>query len=223
MSEVWYILPSANMVQAARTLPEWKRQGYRVAVLQDARKFQTCADITIIAEQYCGWPWAVSELIKKALPAACDLIVTGGDDMYPDPNFTAAQIRDQFYQRFPDGFGVMQPIGDDMEGTDRICGSPWIGRGFFERINGGNLSPLWHGYFHSYADEELFNVATNLGVLWQRKDLVQLHDHWSRRNLPRPHYLRRAYGMWSKDQQLFFSRKVLGFPGHQPVPAKETV
>jgi hypothetical protein len=41
--------------------------------------------------------------------------------MLPDPR-PAQEIAEAFLARFPDGFGVLQPTGDTMDGTDRICG-----------------------------------------------------------------------------------------------------
>ncbi len=124
-------------------------------------------------------------------------------------------------------FGVMQPTGDrwgdDETGRrlwpdapamiDRICGSPWIGREFAQRINQGN-GPFWPEYHHNWADEELQNVAIKLGVFWQRRDLTHFHDH-----------ARRQGGAWREHQKgfdadyvrmkpLFDRRKAAGFPGH---------
>ena len=60
---------------------------------------------------------------------------------------------------------------------DRVCGSPWIGREFARRVNGGR-GP-WHpDYFHMFVDEHMQNVAKFLGVLWQRRDLIHFHQHW---------------------------------------------
>lgn len=148
-------------------------------------------------------------------------------------------------------FGVMQPTGDrwgegpcttcdgfgivardaskclDCNGTgrsallDRICGSPWLGREFCQRMYQGN-GPLFGGYHHMFADEELQNVARKLGVLWQRRDLIHLHQHWTRTENPekQPAWVEKVSGPeeWNKSKSLFDYRKLKGFPGHEPLP-----
>ena len=101
--------------------------------------------------------------------------------------------------------------------ADRICGSPWLGRTYIERANGGR-GPLWEGYRHCYADEELHDVALRDGLLWQRRDLNQHHDHWQRRGIPRPAYLAHVQKQWRSDRALFEERKAAGFPGSEVLP-----
>lgn len=147
-------------------------------------------------------------------------------------------------------FGVMQPTGDRWGETacpaclrkllpsdgcqacggtgrqatiDRIAGSPWMGREFCRRMYHGS-GPMYNGYFHNFADEELQNVAIKLGVFWQRPDLVQEHRHWAR---PRgdwkdcPEWARKIndprLSDWDKSKALFAARKAAGFPGHEPL------
>lgn len=215
--EVWFAIPSANPVMAARTLPEWRRRGYRVAVLQDRYRFDVDADIVDRPwDKFVGWSKSVNRLALEVVPRSADIVVTGGDDMLPEPHMTAQQIADLVLARFPDGFGVMQPTGDTMDGTDRICGSPWMTRRFFETVNGG-LGPFWHGYFSFYADEEMLCVTRALDCIWQNPRITQYHDHWTRRGLPaRPRYLSESYRRWNEDQQMFFTRRMCGFPGAEP-------
>lgn len=149
-------------------------------------------------------------------------------------------------------FGVMQPTGDrwgmgvcctcggcgyfatgpwlcqDCVGTgqsallDRICGSPWIGREFARRMYGGN-GPMFEGYYHNFADEELQQVARRLGVLWQRRDLIHYHRHHARVSdiATAPDWIKRINDPkrsdWAESQRLFVDRKAAGFPGHQPI------
>ena len=128
-------------------------------------------------------------------------------------------------------FGVMQPTGDRWgdhgEGNgaviDRIAGSPWMGREFCRRMYHGS-GPLYNGYYHNFADEELQNVAQKLGVFWQRRDLIHEHRHWAR---PRgdvrdmPEWAAKindpAQSDWDKSKALFAARKAAGFPGHEPL------
>ncbi len=181
-----------------------------------------------------------------------DWIVTGGDDIEPDLSHTAAEIARQCSEHFFDlardaepnafraplagmenhTFGIMQATGDRWgEATpgfpraeayiDRVCGSPWLGREFCRRMYGGN-GPLHPGYSHMYVDEELFEVAKAMGILWQRRDLIHYHKHWAR--LPGttmqecPAFLLQANSPegWAEAKALYQARKFMGFPGHEP-------
>ena len=105
-------------------------------------------------------------------------------------------------------FGVMQPTGDrwledhyraqfpdEPAHIDRICGSPWIGREFARRAYHGN-GPWWPEFWHMYNDEHLQAVSKKLGILWQRRDLSHMHNHWARKPRPTeadmPDFLKRA-------------------------------
>jgi hypothetical protein len=121
----------------------------------------------------------------------------------------------------------MQPTGDrwgDAQGAyiDRVAGSPWIGRTFWERTYGGK-GPFWPEYFHMGADEEVQEVAMHLGVFWQRPDLAHHHQHWGRpkpgermgHSSNRPVFLDRANSAeeWNRYKQLIAARKSQGWPG----------
>jgi len=136
-----------------------------------------------------------------------------GDDIFPDPSRTAQEIGEEMVQRFPDLYGVMQPIGDVYGLTHKCAVSPWIGRRFIETAYGGE-GPYWPGYYHYFADHELQLAAESLGAFHQREDLVQYHDHWQRKEgVRRPVYLQRAKREHRKDQRLCKERKQEGFPG----------
>lgn len=103
---------------------------------------------------------------------------------------------------------------------DRVAGSPWMGREWCLRANQGR-GPLWPEYFHSGVDEELQHVATGLGVFWQRRDLIHLHQHWGRNPSVQnnmPEFLKRANSAeeWYAYKKIFESRKAAGFPGSEP-------
>lgn len=175
-------------------------------------------------------------------------IVTGGDDTEPDPNHTAEEIALECSVHFAElhalrpipnrigneTFGVCQPTGDRWGENepwnrqhhptqpayiDRICGSPWMGRTFCERMYGGN-GPMWPEYFHMFNDNELQDVCVKLGVLWQRRDLSHLHHHVHRGPTPEqpPEFLKRAYSKenWNAMEKIYLTRKAKGFPGHEP-------
>lgn len=180
---------------------------------------------------------------------SCDWIVGGGDDTEPDMTRTAELIAAECFDRFecldlkvdPDGwtakdstFGVMQPTGDRWGADepwalarfpdapayiDRICGSPWIGREFARRMNGGK-GPFWPEYPHMFADEELQEVAKRMGVLWQRRDLTHHHEHPRRDgSQATPDFAQEIYSAphWEASKALFDSRQAAGFPGSEPI------
>lgn len=81
-------------------------------------------------------------------------------------------------------FGVMQPTGDPWSDSmgriiERIAGSPWLGREWCRRANGGR-GPLWPEFRHMFVDEFLQAQAQHLGVFVQRPDLIHFHDHAQR-------------------------------------------
>ncbi len=215
--EVWYAIPSASPEKARRSLPAWRERGYRVAVLQNQEAADVPADRVLWADHYPGWAASINRLHREVVPPSADLIVSGGDDMWPDPDRSAGDLANDFFDRFPDGFGVMQPCGDGFFGSQNFCGSPWLGRSFCERMYRGR-GPMWPGYRHNYADLELHHVAGALGVLWMRPEVIQAHEHFSRSGEEEPAWwTRNVAGAEKADLTLFLRRRDLGFPGHEPV------
>ncbi len=215
--EVWFAIPSANPDKCRATLPAWRDMGYQVAILQNWERATIPADIVEWTDEYPGWGGSINHLVKRVVPKSATIIVSGGDDMLPDPNLTASEIAEQFYERFPDGFGVMQPHGDDWADTVSYCGSPWFGRAFADTMYRGH-GPMWPGYRHNWADLELYWVARGMNALWTRDDLTQRHEHFWRTGEERPAYWERNVGPNDKaDVQLYISRMWQRFPGHEPV------
>lgn len=237
---VWYCIPSARPPEEAEpVLKLWRERGYSIALWRD--------HFSVPIYCYPGYAAAVNALIRSVLHGVPDAewFVTGGDDIEPDANHSAEEIAREclhhfsmaFGQRHPrfaiidadrtGTFGVMQPTGDrwgDRQGpyVERVCSSPWMGREFCRRIYGGN-GPLFEGYYHMGEDEELQAVATKLGVLWQRPDLIHFHRHWGRTENPSrndmPKFLERANSPeeWAAYKKLFAERQAAGFPGHEPL------
>lgn len=216
--DVWYAIPSACPEAARKNLPLWKDMGYKVAVLQDRIRFDLpCADLIATPwDHYRGWPQSVNHLIQNHIPASVQIVVTGGDDMRPDPKVTAQEAAQLFLHHFPDTFGVMQPTGDDFPGTNLICGSPWLGRSLIQRLNRGT-GPLWSQYIHFFADEELHNVAKSLGILRNEPSLCQYHDHWTRKNQGADEVHSILNGFWASDKSVHEFRKRNGYPNHEPL------
>lgn len=217
--DVWLALPSANIEMAKKTFPVWKSKGYKIAVIVPDRllsQYSGLADI-IVAESsiggYQGWPKAVNYL--SGLLSDYEIIIAAGDDMYPDPDYEAHQLRLQFVRHFGGTFGVMQPYGDKFgsmacETCEQICGSAWLGKEFREKINQGK-GPMWEEYWHMWADTELYQVATKYNCLWIRGDLSQFHEH----RLRGTHGFRPTIpsGNMKIAQKIYETRKKNNFPG----------
>lgn len=218
--EIWYAIPSANPSRAQECLEQWQAHGCRTAVAlnKGMPQLQT-ADLHMWMDPYPGYFPTVNQMCMRILEEhSADIIITGGDDMYPSSAHTAQQIGKEFFERFPTLYGVMQPTGDrGIPGVDNICGSPWIGREFIRRAYGGK-GPFWHQYFAYYGDEEMKCVAERLGVLQQRPDISQYHDHFSRAGgPPREPYQIRNEKFWIQDQNIFKHRAAHSFPGHEAI------
>ena len=233
---VWYCVPSARQPQET-TFALWAAKGYRIAVWRDPGAVDIPEAHLTLNGPYPGYAVASNRLVQAVLLAdkTCDWVVCGGDDIEPDAAHGPEEIAQECSDWRADTFGVMQPTGDrwgddqlarHMYGEnrgayiDRICGSPWIGREFALRINGGK-GPFWPEYRHMFLDEELQEVAQKLGVLWQRRDLIHLHNHWGRKlgatPADCPEHLREVSGRehWEESKALFNARKEAGFPGHE--------
>lgn len=230
----WVCVPSKRPLdQLLPWMSMWRERGYKIAIQRDPEDpLPSGADLMIHAK-YRGYAIATNVLIRMVLQKdpTCDWVVAGGDDVQPDPTRLADVIANECNLRFKGTFGVMQPTGDtwgDRMGpyAERVCGSPWIGREFAQRVNQGD-GPLWAGYPHMGVDEELQHVAQLLGVLWQRNDLTHYHQHWGRpkpgekmgHQANMPEFLKEANSQahWDAYKELFNARLAGGFPGHEPL------
>lgn len=236
---VWLCCPSARPVAEVNArMIKWRERGYKIALWRD-REDATASDFSLIGE-YPGIAQAHNALIEAVFKdEECDWVVAGADDTDPDMGHTAEEIARQssdyfagHYRGEPDGpcadnatFGVMQPTGDrwgedelhlGKRGSayiDRICGSPWIGREFARRVNGGK-GPFWPEYSHMFADQTMQETAQRLGVLWQRRDLIHYHDHCRRdgRHVT-PRFMEEAYSAkhWNDSKAIFERLKAQDF------------
>lgn len=226
MSNVWFCIPSARPLGG--TVPKWKEKGYRLALWRDRIDSVPAlgSDDIVITAPYPGYSKSVNALMKAAFAAdpECVWAVTGGDDTLPDPR-SPELIARECGEYFNGTFGVMQPTGDPWANysIEKICGSPWVGRAFWQRTYSGE-GPFWPEYWHNFNDDELQDVSKKLGALWQRRDLTHHHEHWMRqdngvrRNVTAPDFLKRAssMGMMNAMRTLYHARKKAGFPGALP-------
>jgi hypothetical protein len=198
---VWFCIPSARpSEQVEPVLAQWRERGYKIALWLDNPRKSPHYDHFNWAHFYPGYAKAVNQLAHEVMimDSSCDWIVTGGDDTLPDPNHTAEEIAQECSAYFLGvhliadlavgindyrnaTLGVMQPTGDRFaQGSiDRIAGSPWIGREWCLRANGGR-GPFWPEFTHMFGDECLKRTAEKLGVYWARPDLTHKHMHYQR-------------------------------------------
>ncbi len=188
-------------------LRKWRERGYKIALFRDDMSFPFGIADYIQADTYPGYARAVNALVAEILRVdeSCDFVVTGGDDVLPDPNHSAEEIARECSEYFAmreidkydclsqahreelhrdhGTFGVMQPIGDRFASgsIDRIAGSPWMGREWCLRANKGR-GPLYPEFEHMFVDELLKRSAEKLGVYWMRPDLTHFHRHFMRRD-----------------------------------------
>ena len=133
---MWVCIPSKRPVEVvAEWAAAWKRQGYRVALWRDIEEYIGGRVEALIygGVPYPGYALAVNQLVDRELhnDPDCNWIVTGGDDVFPDPNHTADEIARECEHHFsylmmertgqPHDicrsmpgvtFGVMQATGD---------------------------------------------------------------------------------------------------------------
>jgi hypothetical protein len=216
---VWYCIPSIRPYEeASACFAEWQRMGYRTAAfLNPDHPVPDNLDVVFVGE-YVGYGSALNTLCRLVLSShiEANIIVTGGDDLFPETRLRAPEIEAQFISHFAGTFGVMQPSGDshDRKIYQSCAVSPWLGREFCERGYGGK-GPYWDGWRHFWVDKELFDVAHREGVYWDRPDLAQEHRHWLALKQQRPEHLKR----WAACNQQYFAlyqqRKAQGFPGSE--------
>lgn len=234
---VWFAIPSCRPSAEARACCDlWHGMGYRVALLRQGDPVR--ADLMIPTGEYLGWARSTNILARHIcrIDQDAQFIVGGGDDYKPDPRNSPAIIAHDCYMHFGGTFGVMQPTGDrwgdDVMSRakygpdrgayiDRVAGSPWMGRQWIKSAYLGD-GPMWSGYHHCFADEELQQVAGSMGRFWQRRDLTQYHDHAGRTSFDvskwPPHLAPAITGAnWDRDKALFAERLQKGFPGCRPI------
>jgi hypothetical protein len=227
---IWLCIPSARpAAEANPILQQWKDRGYQIALWRTSSDDLPVSDL-VLTGPYPGYAQSTNAVIAEVLRSdpACSWVVGGGDDIEPDPILSASEIGYQCGLYFcpPDRpgqqctYGVMQPTGDRWANgsIDRIAGSPWIGREFCRRVYGGK-GPLFSGYGHMFADEELQCVASRLGIFQQRRDITHMHCHWMRTpGTPCPPHMVKwvTADHWDESRAMFEMRRSRGFPGHTP-------
>jgi hypothetical protein len=209
--EVWMLCTTSLPTLCSDTVARWRALGYKSLVLQIGGQGDCGCDVTSTCERDPGTPAAWNYLTDQLLPRSADLVVLASDTTLPDPTCSATDMADAFFERFPDGVGIMQASDDRVEHDQpRRCVSPYMGRGWIERAYGG-YGAIYPKYANFYADFELYWVARSLGALWERPELRQRLNTFAA--APVTH----AFDRWlDGDFALLQQRVRMGFPGCQP-------
>lgn len=209
---VWLVMPTANPDQANKCIARWRSRFYKIATLTDDAHFNDLTeiedDLHMHVPVYKGWPWSINLLAHTLFRCVeFDWIVAAGDDMDCDPNKTADEIAEECTRHFNGTYGVMQPTGDrwdeinGLAASERICGSPWMGRSW---LASKQFSPFDERFFHYFADEKMHDELIDTPVLWQRRDLSHYHHHPQREGRKSPRYIMERHAkVWSQDQATF--------------------
>jgi len=217
---IWYLCPSARPVEeASACLKAWLEFGCEVMVLRQGPKLWIPKVVEYPATFYAGWGISNNRLLQtvRQIDVRASWFIFGGDDYWPDPCWSAEEVRVTTESHFGGTLGVMQPTGDRYgDGyIDTAAASPWVGLEFAQRAYEGH-GPFCAEYHHFYADTELQDVATALECFWQRPDIKQEHKHWSRYGIAKPDFADELYtAYWEKDEALYRYRKAAGFTGHR--------
>jgi hypothetical protein len=226
---VWFCIPSKKPAsEAQRVIDMWRGRGYKVAIWRDLGDDPVECDYLMIG-QYAGYARAVNSLAHDVLrfDAACDWIVTGGDDTEPEQMVAPDEIARQCTAHFKGTYGVMQPTGDRW-GESRtirtvrcavriLTGWP-VRRGW--GVSGANWRTTGKGrctrsssicsWMRRYRGQ-----LTAQGCFLQRPDLTHYHRHWARTHGQReiPWYLRTVNGNshWNQAKAIFERVKRGGF------------
>lgn len=226
MSLVWYAVPTAAKPEYSRPcFDAWRDMGYKVAILFEGEAQHALqADLKLCEPPYRGYGMSVNRLAKAVLEhdPDCQIVVSGGDDVYPCQTKRADKIAAEFIEHFGGTLGVMQPHGDELHHThdgkgyilDTAAWSPWMGREWCERAFMGR-GPMHPGFYHYWSSTNLQDVAVWLGLYWQRADIIQRDDNWkrsARAHLGRPPYLYKAKAMGAADYALYKRLQDEGYP-----------
>ena len=218
MARVWYAVPSARPVKDAQAcFDAWMDMGYAAAATRKRPDLEL--HLILSLPEYPGLWVATNYLAKQILETdlEAEIIVTGGDDVWPDTTKRADEIADEFVEHFGGMLGVMQPTKDLPPGHAGLAWSPWLGRAWCERAFEGR-GATEPAFWHYYGDLYLADAARRHGVFWERPDLKHEHRNWKELGVKRPPHLTGAKEMWQADKDLYDKLKAAGMPGSWVLP-----
>lgn len=154
---------------------EEKAQNCINACLDDmAKNAETieCEILHFTDDSGIGCPAMVAQLVEKARG---DMIMFLGDDTIPQPGFLESAL--DAMNSLPDGWGVVGlNTQDDRPGVGFNDHAHWMAhRKMLDHIPGGEFFST--DYRHCYGDDELKDIAFELGRWTVAKDCRILHDH----------------------------------------------
>ncbi len=201
---VWFAIPSIR--PEGGTIPLWRKQGYRVAVLRQGPLLTNC-ELQMPTDQYKGWAPSINILAKWILehdPKA-EWIVTGGDDYEPDMNHTAEEIGKECSRYFaslsemylprplwrPDTstLGIMQPTGDRWGDTINSRNTYGENRGaYIDRIAGSPwMGRAWCEFAYGGNGPMFVQYKHMYADEELREVAVKFGVYWERRDLIQLH------------------------------------
>ena len=212
--DVWIAIPTVCRPSLGDWVAAWRGLGFRVALYLDAGvTLPAVVTAAVMTGKYPGYARAVNTLADRVFFVhGGALMATGGDDVWPDPEWPAYRLRERFFSAFPDGNGIAQPAGGNMHDVETCCIAPLIGRGWWEKHYAGR-GPYWPEYWHFWTDAELHDVAWRENHLQLWRDVNWQHDHWFLKGVPPPDHIAKARALNESDHQLYLARKAAGFPG----------
>lgn len=164
-------------------------------------------DYEIVAEvdaNGIGCPAMVEHLVSQAKG---DLIMFLGDDTIPQPGFLRAAL--EAMNTLHDGWGVVGlNTQDDRPGVGFNPRAHWLAhRKMLEHIPGGAFFPV--EYHHCYGDDELQNIAMELGRWEVAEECHILHDHPVNGTAEYDEGYQKAYdGRVEQDRKTYWRRKI---------------
>lgn len=235
--------PTVSITRSNDTAREWARMGWQVAVAIDADlpEWAVTPDKIVshvpplLVREWGGYYSAVSYMARAlCLSHKADIVVAGADNIYPDPQAKAVVVGAAFATKFPNGFGVLQPIRDAysvsrrgdsardyMPGrsmhatppTTERCESPVLGRAWILDMYQGK-GPYSEKYRQYFGDVELHDVAQKMGVLWKNPQILHRRDHWARPGGGdmQPHQRANFDRWYEKDYAMYRARRHREFP-----------
>ena len=228
---VWWAIPSARPIkEASECFNAWRRIGCKLAATRKdpVDRDRLVLDLCVSLPKYEGYYRHINLLAEEILERdpTCNIVVTGGDDCFPDPDKPASEVEEEFVEHFGGTLGVMQPTGgnpwskgliDGRRIQERIAWAPWLGRAWCRRAFMGKGPMPEFGWWHFFGDEACQRTAERLGLFWHRPDIKQEHYNWKvvGRGV-RPEFLNEAQSRWDADKAAHAAWMAAGMPELRP-------
>lgn len=234
---VFVAWPTSNVYRSNQTAKAWKAAGYKVAIATDlpthALKSVEASVPPLLIKRYEGYWKAMNALCHGLVRMfKADIVVCASDGIHPHQGIHGHALGQVFAAKFPNGYGVMQPVGDRWEATQTASGgtqawaqhrmhgtrpsdmrleSPWLGRKIIEDV--GDEGPFCPDYDQYFADHEMHDLALRRGVLFKNPMLAQYSEHWAAGRKPISGYQVKCFERsYEKDLALFKAREYSNFP-----------